>query len=384
MAREIRLDRGRLAKAKRTAQGFARVDARLTRTGILEYTRADGTIQREYRSADEVFKADSLKTLELVTVTDLHPSVMVDATNAQQLSVGVTSEPRQDGKFVAAVLTIQHAPVIAKIDAGDREEISCGYTCELDDTPGEFEGQRYDAVQRNIQYNHVAIGPRNWGRAGSDVAMRLDGKDSELVALTSRFDSEQDDDILSRDNHARKDALGARLMTIKIGDVELKLDERDAAIVSAELKRLNARADAADVKANEQQAAAGKAAVELATMKQRTDAAEARVAKLDRADLESCARVALGAEFKFDGKTDIEVKAAVVAKMLPTMRMDSTDAAFVNGAYHAALDLAQKADKERLDAARASGGGGSGATLSVGEQARLDMIQANRDAASAK
>jgi len=32
-------------------------------------------------------------------------------------------------------------------------------------------------VQRDIVYNHAALGPRNWGRAGRDVALRVDASD---------------------------------------------------------------------------------------------------------------------------------------------------------------------------------------------------------------
>lgn len=201
MSREIRLDRGRLAKSKRSPQGFARVDARLTRIGILEYTRADGSIQRELRPESEVFHADSLASLALAPVTDLHPSEMIGPSNARQFSVGVCAAPRRDGNFVAAELTIQPADVIALVDSGERAEISCGYSCDLDVTPGVYQGQHYDAVQRNITYNHVALGPRGWGRAGADVCMRLDSADSPIATLVSRFDDTDDVDD-NRDNPA--------------------------------------------------------------------------------------------------------------------------------------------------------------------------------------
>lgn len=340
-ARAVRCDVGKLAKAKRTSQGYARVDARLTRTGILEYARADGGVQREYRPAEEVFKADSLASLTLAPVTDLHPSEMLTPANHKQLSIGVTSAPRQDGQFVAAELVIQDGSAIQKIDAGERAEISCGYTCELDWTPGVYQGQRYDAVQRNIEYNHVAIGPRNWGRAGSDVALRLDSAD----ALISRFDD--GDTVSDNDNRTAITTVG-KSMTIKINGVELKLDERDAAIVEAELARLNGAV-------KDSQTAKGAADVELASLKARCDAAEARIAKLDRADLEQGARAALGAEFKFDGLTDAQVRAAVVAKVLPAVRLDGASEDYVRGAYGAALSQAAKAADELRAAGEQSG-----------------------------
>lgn len=166
---------------------------------MLEYPRADGSVWRELRPESEVFAPESLASLALAPVTDLHPAEMIGPNNARQFAVGVCAAPRRDGNFVAAELTIQPADVIAKVDSGDRAEISCGYSCDLDKTPGVYQGQHYDAIQRNIQYNHVALGPRGWGRAGADVCMRLDAKDVGPVPLVSRFD---DDDVVddTRDN----------------------------------------------------------------------------------------------------------------------------------------------------------------------------------------
>jgi hypothetical protein len=232
--------RGRLAKAKKTPQGFARVDARLTRTGILEYVRADGSMQREYRPDSEVFCADSLATLDNAPVTDLHPSAMIDPSNARHFSRGNTRGARRDGKFVAAELTVQDAELISKIDAGERTEISCGYTCDLDYTPGVYEGQRYDAVQRKIVYNHVAIGPRNWGRAGADVALRLDAADAHVDSLVSRFDSEDETARARAEMIARHRSMAATQPAKKVDAAAPTAPQRnDAAQARAEMIKRN-------------------------------------------------------------------------------------------------------------------------------------------------
>lgn len=376
--RELRCDRGRLSKAKRTTQGFARVDARLTRTGILTYTRADGSVQHEYRPAEEVFAPKSLETLDGAVVTDLHPTVMVDASNAQQLTRGHVRAPRADGRFIGAELQVESAELLTKIDAGDRAEISCGYTCDLDMTPGEFEGQRYDAVQRNIEYNHVAIGPRNWGRAGNEVALRLDAADANTTALVGRFDegATGDDNEGARDNPGKK-------IKMKLGKFEIKVDATDEQIVADALKVATDRAESAEAKVAELQAAAGAAAVQLKAATDRADAAEARVAKIDRAELEQSARVALGAEAKFDGQTDLQVRAAVVAKMLPAVHLDGCDAAFVQGAYAAAVELARTAAAERKSAAEQSALGARTDSNDANDpsKARADMVARARAAA---
>lgn len=179
-------------------------------------------------------------------------------------------------------------------------------------------------------------------------------------------------------------------MALIINGIELEIDDASAKIVSDEVKRLSVRADAAEAKVvtaeakvTELQTEAGKQAVELHSVKSRVDAAEQRVAKIDRAELEQAAKIALGAEFKFDGQTDGAIKAAVVAKMLPSVRMDGVDAAFVQGAYSAALALATDAAAKREQAARESGTRAD-SNAADPSKAREEMIAARRNLAASK
>lgn len=165
----------------RTPQGGLRLDAYLTRVGIFDYSRADGTVTRELRPTAHVFSEASLASLRGAPVTDLHPIAAVDTSNWRELTVGhVADDVRADGDFVRASVVINDADTIARIEAGERVEISCGYQTELVPESGTYHDQRYDAVQTAITYNHVALGPRGWGRAGSDVALRLDAADNVI------------------------------------------------------------------------------------------------------------------------------------------------------------------------------------------------------------
>lgn len=181
---QIRLDVGRFrGELERTPQGFLKVPGNITRVGVLSYVRNDGSEFRELRHPDEVFRADSIGSLRYAPVTDRHPAGLVTAQNVRGLQVGIVADARKDDRFIAGDLIVQDERMIAKIDSGDARELSAGYTCQVDPTPGTFNGERYDGVQRGITYNHVAIGPANWGRAGSDVRLHLDGVDSELIPL---------------------------------------------------------------------------------------------------------------------------------------------------------------------------------------------------------
>ena len=175
-----RLDASRV---KQTPQGFLTVAGRLTRVGVLDYYRADGSMYRELRHPEDVFDADSLSSLELAPVTDLHGG-MVSPDNVQALAVGLVGpdvEGGRDGPYVTGSATIQRADAIKAVLKGDRTELSPGYRCEVQDGTGEWDGsafglgvQKFDGRQRKIKYNHLAIGPRDWGRSGPEVALRLD------------------------------------------------------------------------------------------------------------------------------------------------------------------------------------------------------------------
>jgi hypothetical protein len=239
---------------------------------VLDYRRADGTVVRELRPPSEVFAPASLATLSAAPLTDLHPSEMVSPANVRKLAIGhVSDDVRQDGQHVAANVTVQDAAAIAAVEAGQRRELSCGYTCDLDETPGTYNGQPYDAVQKRIRYNHVGIGPKNWGRAGTSVALRIDADDSDQPEVM-RLDAadavaasrnapppidtpapDPTDDELDA-VLAERDALRAQVAALEqqlsdIGEQDALLAERDAlriqvAALRAQLEQ--SRTDAAD------------------------------------------------------------------------------------------------------------------------------------------
>jgi 8-oxo-dGTP pyrophosphatase MutT (NUDIX family) len=75
----------------------------------------------------------------------------------------------------------------ALIEAGKRE-LSAGYRCIYDMTAGVWNGLRYDAIQRNIRGNHLALVVE--GRMGPDVAVMdhftftFDSKELEMAEQT--------------------------------------------------------------------------------------------------------------------------------------------------------------------------------------------------------
>ncbi len=135
---------------------------------------------RVYRPPDEVFDPASLASFAGKPVTLDHPPAMVDSGNWKSFAVGHSGAAvARDGDHLATDLVITDAPAVAKAEQGS--ELSNGYWADFDFTPGLTpDGEPYDAVQRNIRGNHIALvdqgrcGPSCAGvTAGSDAAATI-------------------------------------------------------------------------------------------------------------------------------------------------------------------------------------------------------------------
>jgi hypothetical protein len=77
--------------------------------------------------------------------------------------------------------TIFDQDLMADLESGEKREVSIGFRTDVDYTPGEFNGKRYDARQTNIRINHVAHVKA--GRGGDTVRAHLDAGSGLDVAV---------------------------------------------------------------------------------------------------------------------------------------------------------------------------------------------------------
>lgn len=183
----LRFDVGRLDRARRTGAGGVRVHGSLGRTGVQIYHDANGREVREYRSPEEVFSKEALDSLKGIPVTVGHPGA-VSAANWRDVARGHVGDGppgrRADGslEWLEEQVVISDAPTLSKVDAGELVELSLGYTADVVDQPGVApDGTRYDRVQKNIRFNHLALLPDGRARAGRGARLRLDSNGDELV-----------------------------------------------------------------------------------------------------------------------------------------------------------------------------------------------------------
>lgn len=169
---EQRFDSIPLSETYFTPEGYLIDNPILTRVGIFEYHNPDGTIRRELRLPEEVFATESLASYKGKPVILTHEAGLVDVDNVQQEHIGtILSEGMQDGENVRAQIVIHDAE---SLDYGLRE-LSLGYTQTPEETPGVWNGQHYDAIQRNIQINHLALVEK--ARAGEQARLNIDGEE---------------------------------------------------------------------------------------------------------------------------------------------------------------------------------------------------------------
>lgn len=181
----VRLDLMPIGRAQRLDNGFLRVPITVTRVGIFVYRQDDGTEWREFRPPEEVFKPESIESLKGVPATNEHPDFgLLDSENAAEVMVGFTSDQveRKDD-FLTTYMTLTEKSTIAEVEGRKKSEISAGYLVDVIPKKGTWRGERYDAIQTNIRYNHVAVVKR--GRAGSEVRIHLDSKDQRSLRLDS-------------------------------------------------------------------------------------------------------------------------------------------------------------------------------------------------------
>ncbi len=183
-----------------TRDGYLVAVATIARTGVQTYRAAElGLADRDadapvrvYRPADEVFAPEAMASLAHRPMTIDHPTEPVTAANWKRHAVGATGgEVTRDGDTIRVPLTLMDAAAIADVQAGKRE-LSVGYSCELLVADGVTpEGEAYDAVQRSIRGNHVAVcqaargGPRlriGDGDAARATIERLQGRVAALEA----------------------------------------------------------------------------------------------------------------------------------------------------------------------------------------------------------
>lgn len=163
--------------------GFVEVrDNPISKVGVFQYSGAQighpdparhGDVFNVYRPAEELSDPECIESFKLVPFIDEHAMLgpeEMGATPAEKKGVqGVIGEQVYfDGTYLRGNLKMFAEAIKGAVSSG-KKELSPGYTATYELTPGMFGDQNYDAIQRNIRGNHLALVRE--GRTGPDVAV---------------------------------------------------------------------------------------------------------------------------------------------------------------------------------------------------------------------
>lgn len=380
---EQRFDSIPLSDTYFTPEGYLIDNPILTRVGIFEYHNPDGTIRRELRLPEEVFAAESLASYKGKPVILTHEAGLVDVDNVQQEHIGtILSEGIQDGDNVRAQIVIHDAE---SLDYGLRE-LSLGYTQTPDKTPGVWNGQPYDAIQRNIQINHLALVEK--ARAGEQARLNIDGEEQggnqmskarkdgltpeEIARLVEEYKQRQaqrmentnptadegtnPDEQTTDEDEAdpvkevkdRRDRRGAS------GDCET-MDEASGVIAQQDediqklldfIAQLQAKIDFDEASAEEE----AKTDNEGETAEANADEGEHQEDPLNMDSIDAYVNqkielIRLGDKLNLDGiesMKPMDAKKAIIKKVHPNIRLDGKDTAYINAMFDIAKESVGK------------------------------------------
>lgn len=179
-AHAISLDRASVSARIADINGWYEVKNNpLSKVGVFDYLGASlpdapdpQKIYKVYRPADELGSQATLDSFKLIPWVDDHTMLGHDLTPVEDKGMhGVIGEEvvfDSSTGIMSGNIKVFSKALANSIDHGKRE-LSLGYRCNYDWTPGVFNGISYDAVQRCIRGNHLALVAQ--GRMGPDVAV---------------------------------------------------------------------------------------------------------------------------------------------------------------------------------------------------------------------
>ncbi|MDR0676249.1 MAG: DUF2213 domain-containing protein [Elusimicrobiota bacterium] len=151
-------------------------DNPLSKVGVFSYLgnqisdelEAD-KIYKVYRPLEELLNDETVKSFNGVPFIDEHEMLGENFTPAEKKGVdGVVIDTFADKKqgILKGTIKLFSEKIKDEIVNG-KKELSMGYFCDYELRSGSYKGEKYDAVQREIRGNHVALVDK--GRMGSDV-----------------------------------------------------------------------------------------------------------------------------------------------------------------------------------------------------------------------
>lgn len=259
-------------KRKKDLNGWLTVsDNPISKVGVFDYLGSEigapdpKKIYRVYRPAEELERNETIESFKLLPFIDEHEMLGEGATPAERKGIsGMIGENVYfEAPYLKGNIKVLSSRTLDKVEGG-KIELSPGYLSTYDFEEGVFEGEKYDAIQRNIRGNHLALVKE--GRTGKDVAIQdhsiftIDTRElvsmnlEELIAAIKAL-SEEDKAKLKTALTVQDEDPENKEPKTQDEDPELTAEEKEAleaaAKAAAEAEKIAAEAAAAATKAAE-------------------------------------------------------------------------------------------------------------------------------------
>ncbi len=338
--------------------GFLNIPALISRTGVFTYYEEspDGTFRiiRQLRHPDEVFAEESLETLVGLPTTNNHPSELeVRPENASDLIVGMTTDrPKRvmapvqgdEEEYIQQLVTFFDSNIIKLIKDKKKTEMSLGYSCVLDESPGEHNGIKYDFIQREIRYNHLSLVDRARGGPLCRVLVDSEKKQKEnkrFVFCDGLFVGQE---YLNNKEKPMK--------VLLIDGKEFKVEDDVYDKFTAAQNKIDSTQKLNDKKQKELDKLQAvndelKSQVTDDQEKKQTDAFNSAVR--ERVSLVTKATPILGTEVNFDALTDREIKEKVIKALRKDSVMEGKSDDYVNARFDMLIEDYKPESKDKKD-----------------------------------
>lgn len=388
-----------------TEEGYLVDHPILTSCGIFEYANPDGSIRRELRLPKYVFDEDSLKTYKGKPIIITHDAGVVDKSNVDKEQVGtILTEGYQDGNDVRAEIiihdtdamkdsglkelslgynldlieepgvydgehydaiqtniVINHLAIVASARAGEQarlnidekdiQELKGGKLMRKDNGTISNESLSPEELQKAIlaykasKKAEVNTEDENDVEANEksdeDETVKSDEDDTEgttpeaIVEMVKEHKSEREDEDEPTDLGVAKDVI-----TQQDSDIDMLLAAIEKLLAE---KQNNSDSDAEEENMDEEDDGEGDSNSESESKAANTKTTNADSAdKIIRQRLNICR---VGDKLNLDGLENMSIKQAkktIIAKVLPTMRVDGKSDAYIDAMYDLAVGEVKK------------------------------------------
>lgn len=324
-----------VSSVRRTADGYLVADAKVARVGIQEYLgsevgKPEMPIVRVYRPAESVFHQDAMKSYAYRPMTNDHPGESVSADNWKDHAIGQTGgEVMRDGDFVRVPLVLMDGKAIRDYEAG-KCELSMGYGAEVIFQDGVTpDGQQYDAYLGPMKMNHLALVDR--ARGGEQLRIG----DNKTQTPKGGHD------------------MADQLRTVIVDGLSVQTTDQGAQAIEKLTKQLSDAATNTQKLADSHAVALAAKDDQLTKLQAALDDAKAKVlsdAQIDarvkeRADLIATAKTIADADYS--GKSDAEIRKAVVVAKFGDAAIAGKPEAYVQARFDLLVEDAAKQDPVR-------------------------------------